>query len=194
MFSYHRNCNFILTEVGFTPLRNTCHGPRTSLPQHTFHPTDHVQQDISPTDNPSQSVRKTWEGEARHRVGLQRGRLPSSVCQSLCGLVMQSSTPAPGTQSPWVSVMGAIEDSISQSPFPQMTYTAENPQLDGITSPGTRPRFRPSCRKPPHNVPRTHDNRMTGRQMSCCQQTAPPQSSSNKDVTAHPHWPGASLG
>jgi hypothetical protein len=33
-------------------LRNTCHGPRTSLQQRAFHPTDHVQQDIHPTENP----------------------------------------------------------------------------------------------------------------------------------------------
>jgi hypothetical protein len=31
--------------------------------------------------------------------------------------------------------MGAIEDSISQCPFLQMTYTAENPHADGSAAP-----------------------------------------------------------
>jgi hypothetical protein len=37
-------------------LRITCHGPRTSLPYRVFHSTDHVQKNISPTDNQTQSV------------------------------------------------------------------------------------------------------------------------------------------
>jgi len=91
-------------------LRNTCHGPRTSLPERAFHPTDHVHQDIHPTDNPPPSARKSGAGEARRRVGRRRGRLPSSVRQSLRTLVMQSSAPAPGAPSPWDSALGAIED------------------------------------------------------------------------------------
>jgi hypothetical protein len=39
--------------------------------------------------------------------------------------MMQSSAPAPGAPSPWDSGLGAIEDSISQCTFLQMTYTAE---------------------------------------------------------------------
>jgi hypothetical protein len=138
----------------------------TSLPQQAFHPTDHVQQDIHPTNNQPQSVWKSWAGEARHRVRQQQGGLPSSASQSLCALVMQSSAPAPGAQSPWDSVMGAIEDSISQCTFLQMTNTVENPHADGIATTGARPRFRPPTR-PPRHVPHTHDNRMAGRQMSC---------------------------
>jgi hypothetical protein len=42
-------------------LRNTCHGPRTSLPQRACHSTDHVQQNISPN-------RPT-----RHRLRGERG-------------------------------------------------------------------------------------------------------------------------
>jgi hypothetical protein len=42
-------------------LRNTCHGPRTSLPQRACHSTDHVQQIISPN-------RPT-----RHRLRRERG-------------------------------------------------------------------------------------------------------------------------
>jgi hypothetical protein len=34
-------------------LKNTCRGPRTSLPQLAFHPTDHVRQEIHPTDKPA---------------------------------------------------------------------------------------------------------------------------------------------
>jgi hypothetical protein len=40
----------------------------------------------------------------------------------------------------------------------------------------------------------THDNRMAARQTSCRQQTAPPQPRCSKDVTAHPHRPGARPG
>jgi len=108
-------------------LRNTCHGPRTSLPQRVFHPTDHVQQDIHPTGNQSPSARKSGAVEARRRVGRRRGRLPSSARQSLHALVMQSSAPTPGAPSPWDSALGATRDSISQCTFLQMTYTAENP-------------------------------------------------------------------
>jgi hypothetical protein len=128
-------------------LRNTCHGPRTSLPQRAFHPTNHVQQDIHPTDNPPPSARKSGAGEARRRVGRRRGRLPSSARQSLSTLVMQSSAPAPGARD---SSMGAIEDSISQCTFLQMTYTAENPHADGSAASGARPRFRPPRRRDPY--------------------------------------------
>ena len=126
-------------------LRNTCHGPRISLQQRAFQPTDHVQQDIHPTDNPPPSARKSGAGEARRRVGRRRGRLPSSVRQSLRTLVMQSSAPAPGAPSPWDSALGAIEDNISQCTlkFLQMTFTAENPHADGSAAPGARPRSRP---------------------------------------------------
>ena len=46
--------------------------------------------------------------------------------------------------------MGAIEDSISQCTFLQMTYTAENSHADCITAPRARPRFRPPRRRDPH--------------------------------------------
>jgi hypothetical protein len=121
-----------------------------SLPQLTFHPTNHVQQDIHPTHNPPQLVQKSWAGKTRRRVGRRRGRLPSSTRQSLRKLVMQSSAPSSGAQSTWDSAMGAIEDSISQCTFLQMNYTAENPHADGNTPPGARPRFLPSRHSDPH--------------------------------------------
>jgi hypothetical protein len=77
----------------------------------------------------------------RRRVGRLRGRLTSSVRQSLRTLVIQPSAPAPGSQSTWDSALGAIEDIISQCPFLQMTYTAENPHADDSAAPGARPRF-----------------------------------------------------
>ena len=43
-------------------LRNTCHGPRTSIPQRVgcLPPhTDRVQQDIRPTDSPAPSAQKS---------------------------------------------------------------------------------------------------------------------------------------
>jgi hypothetical protein len=133
-------------------LRNTCRCPRTSLPQRAFHPTDHVQQDIHPTDNPPQSARKSGVGEARRRVGRRRGRLPSSTRQNLRVLVMQSSATAPGAPSPRDSAMGAIEDRISQCTFLQMTYTAENPHADGSAAPGvSTPTLQcPPRRRDPH--------------------------------------------
>jgi hypothetical protein len=131
---------------------NTCRCPRISFPQRAFHPTDHVQQDIHPTDNPPPSARKSWAGKTRRRVGRRRGRLPSSTRQNLRALVMQSSAPAPGAPSPWDSAMGAIEDSVSQCTFLQMTYTAETPHADGSAAPGACPRFRPPRRRDPHDT------------------------------------------
>jgi len=49
-------------------LRNACRGPRTSLPQRAFHPTNHVLQNIHPTDNPPQSRRRRKAGRERHDV------------------------------------------------------------------------------------------------------------------------------
>ncbi len=106
--------------------------------------------------------------------------------QSLRALVMQSSALAPGTQSP--------EDSISQCPFLQMTYAVENPHADGSAAPGARPRYRLPRHRDPHATPRTHDNRMAGRQISRRQQTAPPHPRCSKHVNAHPHRPGARPG
>ena len=55
-------------------LRNTCHGPRTSIPQRVgclpLH-TDRVQQDIRPTDSPAPSAQKsgnTTKGAEEPRV------------------------------------------------------------------------------------------------------------------------------
>jgi len=63
---------------------------------------------------------------------------------------MQSCASSPGAPSPWDSVLGAIEDNISQCTFLQMTYTAENPHADGSAALGARPRFRPPRCRDPH--------------------------------------------
>jgi hypothetical protein len=88
-----------------------------------------------------------------------------------------------------------------QCTFLQMTYTAETPHADGrLTLLKTRTQMalpRPEhahapelpSPRPPRHVPRTHYNRMAGRQMSCRQQSAPPQSRCSKDVTTNPHLP-----
>ena len=80
----------------------------TSLPQaqRDFHPANHVKHDIHPTDNHPPLARRSGAGEARRRVGRRRGRLTSSVRQSLSALVMQSSAPAPMAQSTWDSALG----------------------------------------------------------------------------------------
>ena len=75
-----------------------------------------------------------------------------------------------------------------------MTYTAENPHADGSAAPGARPRYRPPRHRDLPATSRTHDNWMAARQTSCRQQTAPPQPRCSKDVTAHPHRPGARPG
>ena len=88
----------------------------------------------------------------------------------------------------------APEDSISQCPFLQMIDTAGNPHADGSAAPGARPRHRPSRHRDPPATSRSHDNWMAARQTSCRQQTAPPPPRCSKDVTAHPHRPGARPG
>jgi hypothetical protein len=80
------------------------------------------------------------------------GAAPELSPSSLCTLVIQSSVPAPGAPSPWDSAMGAIEDSISQCTFLQMTYTAENSHTDGNTASGARPRFHPPRSSDPHDT------------------------------------------
>ncbi len=75
-----------------------------------------------------------------------------------------------------------------------MTYTAENPYKDGNDSPGARPRYRPTRHSDLPDTSRKHYNWMSARQTSCRQQTAPPQQRCSKDVTAHPHRPGARPG
>ena len=94
------------------------------------------------------------------------------------------------------TVMGQCspEDSISQCPFLQMIDTAGNPHADGSPAPGARPRHRPSRHSNPPDTSCSHDNWMSARQTSCRQQTAPPPPRSSKDVTAHPHLPGARPG
>jgi hypothetical protein len=85
-----------------------------------------------------------------------------------------------------------MEDSISQCPFLQMT--AETPHADSSAAPGARPRYRPPRHRDLHATSHTHDNWMAARQTSCRQQTAPAQPRCSKDVTAHPHRPGARPG
>ena len=110
-------------------------------------------------------------------------------------------TPQPTTRhphqhlghSPHGTVRWAIEDSISQFPFLQMTYTAENPHADGSAEPGAHPQYQLPRHSDVHDTSSTHYNWMAARQMSCRQQTAPPQLHCSKDVTAHPHLPGPLL-
>ena len=125
----------------------------TSLLQCVFHPTNHVQ-DIHPTDNPPLSARKSWAAVERHNVESDnnwRGSRaqPVKICVHWC---MQSSAPAPGEQSPWDSPLGAIEGSISQCTFLQMTYTAENLHTDDRDTSGARPRLRQTSHSDPHNT------------------------------------------
>ena len=111
------------------------------LPQRAFHPTNHVQQDIHPTDNPPPSEKEERGGRGTTSSRTTTGAVPElSPPKSACSgdAVLRTSTrvtvpmgqcaaPAPGAPSPWDSTLGNIEDSISQCTFLQMTYTAVNP-------------------------------------------------------------------
>jgi hypothetical protein len=154
----------------------------TSLPQRDFHPTDHVQQDIHPTDNPPQSTLKSGAGDEEQIKDIiiittssrtTTGAAPElSPPKSACAgdVVLRTSTrgtvpmgqcaaPAPGAPSPWDSAMGIIEDIISQCPFLQMTYTAENPARRWHRRARNTPTSPPAPPpRPPRHVPRTHDN------------------------------------
>jgi hypothetical protein len=100
----------------------------TFLPQRAFHPTDHVQQDIHPTDNPPPSEKEERGGRGTTSSRTTTGAVPElSPPNYACAgdAVLRTSTwgtvpmgqfaaPAPGAPSPWDSALGAIEDSISQ--------------------------------------------------------------------------------
>lgn len=173
-------------------LRNTCQGPRTSLPQRAFHSTDHVQQNISPNQ------------PTRHRLRGERGGRGTTTSRTTTRASNELSPPKSACSGDAVlrtSTRGTVhmgqcapEDSISQCPFLQMIDTAGNPHADGSAAPGARPRHRPSRHRDPPATSRSHDNWMAARQTSCRQQTAPPPPRCSKDVTAHPHRPGARPG
>ena len=107
-------------------LRNTCHGPRTSLPQSACHSTDHVQQNISPN-------RPT-----RHRLRGERGGRGTTTSRTTTRASNELSPPKSACSGDAVlhtSTRGTVhmgqcapEDSISQYPFLQMIYTAGNPK------------------------------------------------------------------
>jgi hypothetical protein len=65
----------------------------------------------------------------------------------------QCNAPAPGAQSPWDSVLGAIEDSISQCTFLQMTYTDEIPHTDGSPLSCAHDSVSPAVATPTTRVP-----------------------------------------
>ena len=90
-----------------TPVENA---PRTSIEKHLSWSSDippaarfplHLSRpaEYQPNQQPSTVYADSGAGEARRRVGRQRGWLTSGARQSLRALVMQSSTPAPGAQS-----------------------------------------------------------------------------------------------
>ena len=97
--------------------------PAARFPLHRSRPAEY-----QPNRQPATVCAESGAGEARRRVGRRRGRLTSGARQSLRALVMQSSA-HPG-HSPHGTVRWATEDSISQCPFLQMTYTAETPHAE----------------------------------------------------------------
>jgi hypothetical protein len=70
-------------------LHRQCRCGVIPLPQRALHPTDHVQQETHPTDNPPQSARKNGAGEARRRGGRRRGRTPSAGNRTVVHLQCQ---------------------------------------------------------------------------------------------------------
>jgi hypothetical protein len=131
--------------------------PKTSAPmlmrgpQRAFHPTDHVQQDIHPTDNPPPSARKIGARKTRRRVRLRRGRLPNSnpPKSAYAGDAVHRT-------NNWGTVpMGQCNGchrGQAQCTFLPITYSVENPHADGSAAPGARPRFCPPRRRDPHDT------------------------------------------
>ena len=74
--------------------------PAERFPLHRSRPAEY-----QPNQQPATVCAESGVGEARRRVGRQRGRLTSGARQSLRALVMQSSA-APGAQSTWDSALG----------------------------------------------------------------------------------------
>ena len=141
-------------------LRNTCHGPRTSLPQRACHSTDHVQQNISPNRPTRHSLRRdrVGRGTTTSRTTTRASnelsvRPPKSGCSG--DAVLRTSTRGTVHMGQCVP-----EDNISQCPFLQMIDTAGNPHADGSAAPGARPRYRPSRHRDPPDTSRSHDNWM----------------------------------
>ena len=74
-----------------------------------FHPADHVQQDIHPTDNPPQSARKNRQGEARCRGGRWRGLPPRTGHHWLiCMWRRPAPAPAPYRRTPTSHQVGVL--------------------------------------------------------------------------------------
>ena len=118
-------------------LRNTYHGPRTSLPQRSCHSTDHVQQNISPNRPTRHRLRgeRGGRGTTRSRTTTRASNElspPKSACAG--DAVLRTSTR--GTVH-----MGqcAPEDSISQCPFLQMIDTAHATARPATATPLPRP-------------------------------------------------------
>ena len=131
-----------------TPVENA---PRTSIEKHLSWSPDippalpfplHQSRpaEYQPNQQPSTVYSDSGAGEARRRVGRRRGLLTSSVCQSLRSLVMQSSVPAPGTQSTWDSALGAIEN--------YRIVFLPNFRTMGLVSFSNLDRFFSRCRRP----------------------------------------------
>jgi hypothetical protein len=141
-----------------TPVENA---PRTSIEKHLSWSSDipptalfplHRSRpaEYQPNRQPATVCTERGTGEARQRVGRRRGLLTSGARQSLCVLVIQSSTPDRGQH---------LTVPISTNDF---HCHSENPHAPPRHS----------------NLPdtsRAHDNWKTARQTSCLQQTAPPQ-------------------
>ena len=143
-------------------MRNTCHDPRTSLPQRDgcLPPhTDRVQQDIRPTDNPAPSAQKS--GDAKGDVESRRRR----------------------RHPPSAARRRRNAGQLRQPARRQRRATPEG-----------HPRRRLPHRRTPAPRPAPTTTGCAGNRMPCRQQTAPPPSRYSKDVTAHPHRPGARPG
>jgi hypothetical protein len=136
-----------------------------------FPPHSSLQQDIHPTDNPTQSEIKDGAGEARHRGGRRRERLPSVDRHRPRDTAIQSCTSISSLHVP-------VTRHSSQCTFLQMIYTAGNPHTACY---GQRPEDAHAADRPAAATPHSDDthcannNRKSGRQMSCRQQTAPTQ-------------------
>ena len=160
-------------------LRNTCHGPRTSIPQHAgcLPPhTERVQQDIHPPDTPALSTQRsenaTWGTTSRPTTRKKPAR--PQLCHRRCAGQLRQ--PAPDRDHP--------RPGLSLAPFacpvaaPPTTADARGVKTETMSPPPERsPRGAhadpcPDTAAPPLPSPR-HDDGLRGKPDSLSEAPGP---------------------
>ena len=144
------------------------HPSAVSFPPHQSRQAGYPSN-LQPATVSDQELVRSLSSEARCRGGRLRELPPSTARHRQCGTVMQSCT---STSPPHVPVPRIS----SQCTFLQMIYTAGNQHTNCY---GHHPEDAHALSRPAaettHDTHCANNNRMSGRQMSCRQQTAPTQ-------------------